>query len=100
MNHKQFRLAVLMRVETLIDLSNCSNYQFLGYKHLHQRLILYFDDCKQVYNFDLKGDEIIETSFFTKDFSESEKIQSIGAFYIEITKDIPDTTFITSKLKP
>lgn len=85
-----FRKRVMELVTNIIDRSNCSTFKMLGYKHLDIRLILYFDDCNQVFDFSKGEFEVEVTKFYTKEISFDERMIQIKSFKEEFERDLPE----------
>lgn len=80
MNWKEVRSRIFTRSNEIVEGSNCLFYRMLGYKFLDSRLILYFDDCKEVYTFEVvyvKGSEteleVVETRYWTKSYENNDE---------------------------
>jgi hypothetical protein len=71
MTNKEIRAEVFRQINDIIDNANCTNFKILGYKYLNVRLVLYFTDCKQVYEWFYQ--EITPSiKFFTKDYEDNQ----------------------------
>ena len=72
---QQANSEIFARMLKLISESNAYTYKILGYKYLQSRLILYFHDCAQVYDFTQfvdyeKKSFVVElkNKFYTEDY--------------------------------
>lgn len=83
----EFRKNTFISAMEIVGNSNCSTFKLIGYKHLNVRLILYFDDCHQVFDFQ---NGVERKSFFTKDFTHDEHLISVVKFKEEINFDKPE----------
>ena len=107
MNWSEFNKTVMERVFEIVDNTNALCFKVMGYRFLHKRLILYFEDCKQVYDFNLMNEEKTEKgfvgeydekSFFTKDWDEFEEYtECIKSFSIEMKVDVADEKVVKRK---
>lgn len=87
----EFRSKVFDEAMNIVENSNCSSFKIIGYKYLDIRLILYFDDCNQVFDFDKKGEDgYTVTSFFTNDKTHEEHMEERSKFKEESERDIPE----------
>ena len=66
------------KIGEIINTSNCISYVVTGYQYLETRLVLNFEDCKQVFDFKERGTGkdvvILVETFYTKDHSDDEKL--------------------------
>ena len=85
-----FRKQVMARASQLIDGSQCSQFKIIGYKYLDIRVILYFHDCNQVFDFRKMRSEVKETSFFTVDKDHENRMIESKQFEEETNRDIPE----------
>ncbi len=87
-----FRKQVFSEMMEIVEFSNCARFKILGYKYLDIRLILYFDDCNQVFDFDKNGEEggYTVTKFFTKDKSHEEHMEELSKWKEETERDIKE----------
>lgn len=86
----EFRKTVFTDAMTIVQNSNCSTFKLMGYKHLHIRLILYFDDCNQIFDFQKRDNEIKIEKFFTVDKTHEEHMAELGQWKNEIGRDIKE----------
>lgn len=86
----EFRRTVFADIAERVNNSNCSQFKVLGYKYLNIKLILLFDDANEVVNFKYEDEQVKTSSFFTKDFSEEERLDQIKAFVSESKRDQPE----------
>jgi hypothetical protein len=68
----------------IIENSTALNYKIMGWKYLGTRLILYFDDCKQVYDWKYQS---IES---TADYINEEASKDRKSFVIQETFEKPE----------
>ena len=87
-----FRKKVFTDAMQIVQNSRCSTFKLMGYKHLDIRLILYFDDCHQVYDFEKLEDEIRTTKFFTKDQDHEGMMAGLKLWKEEIERDVDEKT--------
>jgi hypothetical protein len=94
MNWTEFNKKVMERTFEIVNGSRAVCFKLMGYRFLYKRLILYYDDCKEVYIFRLinvdrkngeeeKG-EYEETKFFTKSY---DWVKATNEFAIEAKKE-------------
>jgi len=84
------------KIGEIVSKSNCSTYVITGYKHLKTRLVLNFDDCKQVFDFWDTEDGYEVKMFYTKDFSISEKLDDMKSFKELHNKEQPEFDDVTN----
>lgn len=90
---EKYTTELLSRMAVLISNSRCSKYKIMGYKYVESRLILYFKDCAQVYDFDIHTDfdtktyEITVKKFYTADY---EYIECVKRFEAEANYEKPE----------
>jgi hypothetical protein len=90
MLYTEFRQKVMVYILDLIQLRNCSRFQILGYKYLDIKLILYYDDCNEVFVYKLRGDdndEIQRTAYFTANFKGDDLLEQSKQFKHNWDKD-------------
>ena len=51
---EEFRKITMQNIFELIEKSNSSKFEIIGYKFLDIKLLLIFDDCIQVFIYDFK----------------------------------------------
>lgn len=87
--NSEIRAEMFSQITEIIEKSNCSTFKIIGYKYLGTRLILSFDDCKQVFDWRYQESKF-HTKFFTNDFTDGEKISHIQEFNKEFELDMPE----------
>jgi len=85
-----FRKEVFAKAARLVENGNCSNFKIIGWKYLDIRVILYFHDCNQVFDFRKMKTEIKETSFFTVDKEHEDRMTEGHQFKDESERDVPE----------
>ena len=74
----------------IVSRSNCTTFKLLGYKFLEIRLILYFHDCNQVFDFK-KGEAGVEMiKFFTEDKEDEDRDKERKLWKSEYEIDQPE----------
>jgi len=71
----EFRKQVFESIFKIIENSNCSTYKVMGYNFLDVRLVVYYHDCNQVFDYKKDGNEIKITKFFTADKTDEERTE-------------------------
>jgi hypothetical protein len=85
-----FKRQVFEHAMKIVGASNCSRFKLLGYSFLDIRLILYFDDCNQVFDF-VKGEFEVEiTKFFTEDKKDDSRVEEHKRWKYEFENDKPE----------
>lgn len=87
---EDFRKEVFARVMRLVENSNCSNFKIMGYKYLDIRVILYFRDCNQVFDYKKGEFEIEMTKFFTANKTHEDFMAELGKWKEEVELDVPE----------
>jgi len=86
------------KIGEIINTSNCISYVITGYQYLETRLVLNFEDYKQVFDFKEKGTGkdavIIVETFYTKDHSEDEKLDERKFFRNIHKKEQPEDDLV------
>jgi hypothetical protein len=72
MTNAEIRSNVFAQIDSIIENSNASNFKILGWTHIDIRLILYFRDCKQVYEWPYQSTKC-SMKFFTKDYDNHDE---------------------------
>lgn len=80
MNYSDFRTEVFAKIIAFVEDRDCNSYEIMGYKYGAQRLILNYRDCVEVVEFELIKDDIVQTRFFTTDFTDEEYFANIKSF--------------------
>ncbi len=89
-------IQVSNKIGEIISNSNCISYVITGYQWLETRLVLNFDDCKQVFDFWDTEDGYEVKMFYTKDFSISEKLDDMKSFKELHNKEQPEFDDVTN----
>jgi len=94
-------IQVSNKIGEIINTSNCISYVITGYQYLGTRLVLNFEDCKQVFDFKEdagvgKDKVIIVETFYTKDHSEDEKWNEMKLFKELHNKEQPELDDVTN----
>ena len=90
-------IQVSNKIGEIINTSNCISYVITGYKWLETRLVLNFDDCKQVFDFkEIGTTEYKMEMFYTKDHSEDEKLDERKYFRNIHKKEQPELDDVTN----
>lgn len=90
-DYVEFRKYAHEQMFKIMEESNCRMYKIIGWKFLDIRMILYFHDCNQVFDFMMYGENEIKVSkFFTKDFNEEERTEISKNFTNEFNIDLPE----------
>ena len=85
------------KIGEIINTSNCISYVITGYQWLETRLVLNFDDCKQVFDFKEIGTAKYKMeTFYTKDHSEDEKLEERKFFRNIHKKEQPELDSVTN----
>jgi hypothetical protein len=87
---KEFSNLVFAQAMAIVAQSNCDKYKIMGRKYLDVRLILYFHDCNQVFDFTKGETELEYTSFFTKDKVHEEEMEELKKWKEEEERDKPE----------
>lgn len=98
MNWKEVRSRIFTRSNEIVEGSNCMFYRLMGYKFLDSRLVLYYRDCKEVYDFlvrrvEGKDDvfEVVESRFWTKSYDNyEESLEDMKANEADYDKEKPE----------
>jgi hypothetical protein len=79
---QEFRKLAFQNIYEIIEKSNCSKFEIIGYKWLDIKLLLIFDDCVQVFIYEYDEDQkcVNVQKYFTKDFSHEENLVLIKEF--------------------
>jgi len=86
----EFRKHVFEKSMQIVEDSNCHTFKIMGYKYLDIRLILYFHDCNEVFEWSLIRGEIKLVKFFTNDKDREKVNTEMGEFKSEIERDLPE----------
>lgn len=91
---KKANVELFARMCELITESRADHFKIIGYKSVKQRLVLYFRDCAQVYEFSLYFDwdektyEVEKTdAFYTNDY---DFIDHVRQFEIDMNLEQPE----------
>jgi hypothetical protein len=91
LSYDDFRKKVFQDATELIQDRWCSTFKLMGYKHLNIRLILYFDDCNEVFDYTNYHGVYQKTKFFTKDHLHTpNRLVNIRQFKREMERDVPE----------
>ncbi len=85
---EEFRKQTFQKALELIQNRNCSTFKIIGYKHLYIRLILYYNDCNEIFEFEKDKEP---THFYTKNKTHDEHMIELKQFKEEFERDIPET---------
>jgi len=90
-------IQVSNKIGEIINTSNCISYVITGYQYLGTRLVLNFEDCKQVFDFKEIGTTKYKMeTFYTKDHSEDEKWNEMKLFKELHNKEQPELDDVTN----
>ena len=90
-------IQVSNKIGEIINTSNCISYVITGYKWLETRLVLNFEDCKQVFDFKEIGTTKYKMeTFYTKDHSCDEKWNERKLFKELHKKEQPELDDVTN----
>jgi hypothetical protein len=92
-----FTKQVFTTAMKIVENSSCSTFKLMGYKYLDVRLILYFHDCNQVFDFSKGEFEVEMTKFFTKDKIHEEEMIELGEWKTQMEKDVPEDVKLLTK---
>lgn len=87
----EYRVILFERIHSIIEASNCSKYTILGWKHLDTKLIIHYDDCDRVYEFEFNqmGTDYLNTdvskqfgekAYYTKDYTHEDYLAEARLF--------------------
>jgi hypothetical protein len=74
----------------IVSRSNCSTFKLFGYKFLDIRLIVYYHDCNQVFDFKKGVDKVEMTKFFTADKTDEDRAVARKQWKLEEEIDQPE----------
>lgn len=85
-----FRKLVFKSAMETVECSNCSTFKLFGYKHLDIRLVLYYHDCNQVFDFKKGNDKVEITQFYTADKTDEYRTAEVKQWVKENEEDKPE----------
>lgn len=89
MTNSEITQNVFEQIHKILSKSTCSNFKIIGSIYLDIRLILYFSDCREVYEWEYKSTEY--TRFFTKDYDNHDQfIETLKEIDKQMDEDVPE----------
>ena len=86
---------ILVRIADILEARSyrTSTVEVYAYTHLQTRLVINYHDCKEIFDFKMKGEqleEFEESSFYTADHSKDEGRLYFNKFDRHFDRDVPE----------